>query len=136
MPPISLGVARIYAIIILVSLTILAGIALSSLLWSSIGGVLIYREDIYIYPNSTISRDNASWYLRMYILNRGSSQVEIVNITVEGMVCSAQEIRINPGELASISCKVDGIIIPGKIYSVKMITKNGFIYIASARSEA
>ena len=133
---ISRGIARIYAIIILVSLTILAGIALYGLLLNSMGGVLLYRDDIYIYPNATISRDNTSWYLRMSILNKGSLPVEIASITVEGLGCMTREIRISHGELASISCSIDRVIMPGKLYSVKIITKKGFIYIFSAYSEA
>jgi len=72
----------------------------------------------------------------MSILNKGSLPVEIASITVEGLGCMTREIRISHGELASISCSIDRVIMPGKLYSVKIITKKGFIYIFSAYSEA
>jgi hypothetical protein len=130
------AISNIYALVIIVTLTISIGIAAT--LW--IMGVLSTRigdiEYLYIFPNTSLAYNGTAWILKIYVENRGSKDAEIMGIRVSNIPCQIEVVKLEPGDRKPIECSLDGptTIASGIEYDVKIYTKRGNIFATRARS--
>jgi hypothetical protein len=129
------GAGRLYASVIILTITILVGSIAAIWITSMISTSIYYHESLFIYPNATITRRDSSWELSMSIENRGGSPAIITEIRVSEYRCYSEEIKIDPGRSQAIKCSLGMELTPWAYYDVRIITKAGNIFMTRVRAD-
>ncbi|MEM4970705.1 MAG: hypothetical protein QXE01_05575 [Sulfolobales archaeon] len=67
---IGIAISSLYIAVILVTITVIVGIAVAAYVGGVINLGISDIEMLYIYPNSSLTYENSSWVLRALIENR------------------------------------------------------------------
>ncbi|MEM4622520.1 MAG: hypothetical protein QW816_00485 [Desulfurococcaceae archaeon] len=121
---------RVFAIMIIVAVTITIGFATISWLIgtqsTSTDVELLRIRSSYIYFNET----DDSWWIRVRVFNEGSKTAEVRRIEIQGVetieLHPAQVIK--PGEENEVKVKLSGEYQRGSTYNVRILSASGTIY--------
>ncbi|MEM1638798.1 MAG: hypothetical protein QXJ69_01805 [Desulfurococcaceae archaeon] len=121
---------RVFAIMIIVAVTITIGFATISWLIgtqsTSTDVELLRIRSSYIYFNET----DDSWWIRVRVFNEGSKTAEVKRIEIQGVetieLHPAQVIK--PGEENEVNLKLSGEYQRGSTYNVRILSASGTIY--------
>ncbi|MEM3912774.1 MAG: hypothetical protein QXT75_02595 [Desulfurococcaceae archaeon] len=121
---------RVFAIMIIVAVTITIGFATISWLIgtqsTSTDVELLRIRSSYIYFNET----DDSWWIRVRVFNEGSKTAEVKRIEIQGVetieLHPAQVIK--PGEENEVKVKLSGEYQRGSTYNVRILSASGTIY--------
>jgi flagellin-like protein len=125
------GISPILATVILIAVTLV--IAVGVIGWvMGIFGSMGKTEMLSVTP---IKLNNS--HLELLIINQGSKTATINNITVEGLgSCNNVSPKdIEPGASVTVTCDISEAATSGVVYTVKVITTSGNIYLTQVRAE-
>lgn len=129
-PIIGIAISSLYIAVILVTITVIVGVAVAAYVGGVINLGISDIELLYIYPNSSLTYENSSWVLRALVENRGSKPVEVIDVYLSNIRCPIDPLKLDPGGRGYIRCylppSVD--IAYGGEYDVKIYTKSGKIF--------
>lgn len=83
-------------------------------------------ESLQIYPDSYINATNATLYL--HVKNTGGASAVIYKVEVVGVTSTSVDYTVRPSEETKLEIPVNGTLVPGTNYLVKVYTRSGNVY--------
>ena len=124
------GIEPLISTIILIAITLVIAIAVVAWILGVFGGTVGDKEQLQVYPNTSLAYVQGFWRINMTVRNIGSVSAQIIGITVGNVTCSVTSpITISSGEIRfvnNIICTGNtGYFTPGVGYTIRILTAAG-----------
>jgi len=121
------GLEPLIATIILIAITLVIAIAVVAWILGVFGGTVGDKEELQVFPNTSLTFQNTNWNLSMTVRNIGSVSAQIIGITVGNVTCSLSQspFPIGSGEIKLVQAACSGNFAPGVSYTIRILTAAG-----------
>ena len=120
------GIEPLISTIILIAITLVIAIAVVAWILGVFGGTVGDKEQLQVYPNTSLTLQYGIWRLNMTVRNIGSVSAQIIGITVGNVTCNVTPFTIKSGEtwfVNNIPCLSN--FVPGVGYTIRILTAAG-----------
>jgi flagellin-like protein len=121
------GLEPLIAAIILIAITLVIAIAVVAWILGVFGGTVGGKEELQVFPNTSLTFQDTNWNLNMSVRNTGSVSAQIIGITVGNVTCSISPspFPIGSGETKLVQASCSGNFAPGVSYTIRILTAAG-----------
>lgn len=117
------------AAIILIAITLVIAIAVVAWILGVFGGAVGGKEELQVFPNTTLSFNGNNWTLNVTARNSGSVSAQIIEIRVGNVSCTNIQptTTIGAGQTVTITatCGSQNSFAPGVSYTIRILTAAG-----------